>query len=116
MSLSSFLPSCSSPPFLIFPVFTVQFVQNIASRNDTDDVLFFDDRNDFQVFGNHDAGDLFDIGIGCSNDDVFGHHVPGRACQEFLKALVVFADAVVIDAGAEQIDVVRNMGLYLFVQ
>ena len=50
------------PPFsLVVAVFTVQFIEDVAAGDDADEVFFFNNRNDLQVFGHHDAGDLFDF-------------------------------------------------------
>ena len=54
--------------------------------------------------------------IGCSDDHVFGHEFFCRPGHKFLESPVICADAAVVDAGAEEIDIVRYMGFYLFVQ
>ena len=54
--------------------------------------------------------------IRCGNDDVFGHISFAVQAMSFLKPLVVFADAVIINAGSQKIDIVRDMRFDLLVE
>lgn len=65
---------------------------------------------------NHDSGNLFHIGIGSCNDNIFRHHFPRRTGHQLLKALIVLTDTVVINAGPQKINVMRYMRFYLFIQ
>ena len=100
----------------IFTVFVIELFEDVLSFYHAQELLVLDDGDGFQVFCDHDAGQVFHGGVRAGHDDFFGHELFGRAGKEFLEALLVFLEVAVIDVGSQEVDVLGDTGLDFLVQ
>ena len=100
----------------IISVFVIELFEDVLSFYYAQELFVLDDGDGFQVFCDHDAGQVFYGGIRAGHDDFFGHELFGCAGEEFLEALLVFLEVAVIDVGAQEVDVLRDAGLDFLIQ
>ena len=101
---------------IVFPVFGIELFQDTFPFDQAEQLFILDDRDGFQVFGDHDAGQVLHGGIRAGHDDFFGHELSRCAGEQLLESLFVFFEVAIVDIGPQEIDILWNMGLDFLVQ